>query len=226
MLKLKKYLLLVLIIALAATTAVRSYQHWVAEKQLKRERAAHAREVLYLNGLIEGKVEREVTVPPSLTETAKVIKKAGATVASTAHIVYKQVEVPVPCDTPTVIDTTGTPTPPPTMTIQATNDILLSLDPLGKPWLKSNLSLDLNSTYFKYPIHVDMTPDNTTTTLSLSKNVQDALSYYNDRPSRLTLAIRPIKHWRAGWVVGAGIAIDPLQSHVGTAIFAGYGIQF
>jgi len=214
------------VLILSTLVTLRSYQYWQLDRQLTRERAYHAREVLYLNGLIEGKVEKEVTVPSSLTETAKVIKKAGATVASTSHIVYKQVEVPIPCDNPTVITPTDTPLPPPTMTIQATNDILLSLDPLGKPWLKSNLYLDLNSSYFKQPIHVEMTPDNTTTTLSLSKSVQDALSYYNDRPSRLTLAIRPAKHWRAGWVVGAGIAIDPLQSHVGTAIFAGYGIQF
>lgn len=225
--KIKLYLLGILVLALGLTTAARTIQYSRSQRALLKERTQHAREVLRLNGLIEGQVTTTPTPPPSIKEVVKVIKESGSKVAATSQIVYQQVEVPIPCDTPTIAgEGEGDDKHAHTMSIAATNDLLLALDPAGKPWLKSKLFLDLTSPTFLSPIHVELSPDATKTRLDLSKEVQDAFNYYNDRPSRIALVPRPIKHWRIGPVIGLGIAIDPIQSHAGAAVFAGYGVQF
>jgi hypothetical protein len=46
-----------------------------------------------------------------------------------------------------------------------------------------------------------------------------------DRPQRFVLGVRRPRHWRTGWVAGAGLAYG-LDETVRPVAFAGYAVQF
>lgn len=59
----------------------------------------------------------------------------------------------------------------------------------------------------------------------VGSTLSQALAHYADRPQRISLKPRPLRHWRAGLVAGAGLCLG--RDYVtNLCLFAGYGVQF
>jgi hypothetical protein len=64
-----------------------------------------------------------------------------------------------------------------------------------------------------------------TRTATLEPHLLQVRSTLLDRPQRFVLGVRRPRHWRTGWVAGAGLAYG-LDETVRPVAFAGYAVQF
>lgn len=218
----------ILLLVLAATCG---HIHQLEEK-LRLARIQEAVATLRLQGFTQGKVSKDITsTTPTLASKVKAAIKGGAIPGATARTIYERVEVPIiiPCDSPAIRDsvTNGTEVKAENhiLAMSADHQLALALTPDGKPWWTSTLFVDA-SIDDGPQVHVEMLPSTVKSTFTLSTDIERAINEYTSKPPRVSLNIRPLRHWRTGWVAGAGLTYDPFESHTSVGGFVGYGISF
>ena len=185
---------------------------------------------LLAEGYREGLVKRDLIkdAPPEIKPAVVAAKKAGATPAVVTVTKWKEVGVVLPCDdiSPRLVDvptTTHPPTHVHTMNLSADSYSTLALLPNGAPLFATRLFLNISNGDDQ---RIELEPDTQNSSLEMSREVRRAFDYWTNRPPRITLVPRPIKYWRAGFVVGVGALVSPITGRADAGVFAGYGVQF
>jgi len=166
---------------------------------------------------LEGKEKDITSITPSIPTSP--IAKSAPSIAT--RIITERVEVPIP--SPCSLNDT-TPTPQPTINLGIQSEVQLRMDIVrDKRLWEGKVFSDLTIPSLNYAQRVEQ-PLTPTSQVVVEKKLADIIRAGLDKPSKFALTPRPIRHWRAGWMVG----VDPICSINDTTIcpVVAWGVQF
>jgi len=206
-------------------------QQGCSKKQIDALKSAQARVEMEAAGYRDALVVKEKELAKRM-ELPKTAIEAGVKPVVLTRVVTKtvQVEVPIttiiPCDSPAVrldMPVGAPPTRPvQVMNMSAETYFSLAVLPDGKPQYKSSVFVSLAGDDWNQRIELE--PEYNHSEVQLSNDVTAALRAWAERPARIAIAPRPLRHARLGWTVG----LDPVRSTTDStfAVAAVWGVQF